>query len=131
MQAANVHAILESGPFVQKVQARLNDSNALIDDLDETLAIFDLKLRHMREDIAAIESRNNRWLPQPCHLTIHHQANTCSLSDQLACCKAFNKHCLSCWHDIKQWQTALQQATAYAHCAGKAAGDVSSSCILR
>lgn len=39
---------------------RLNDSIALIDDLDETLAIFDLKLRHMREDIAAIESRNNR-----------------------------------------------------------------------
>ena len=45
---------------MQKVQARLDDSIALIDDLDETLAIFDLKLRHMREDIAAIESRNNR-----------------------------------------------------------------------
>lgn len=82
MQAANVHAILESGPFVQKVQARLNDSIALIDDLDETLAIFDLKLRHMREDIAAIESRNNRCLPQSCHPTIHHQADMCSLSHQ-------------------------------------------------
>lgn len=63
MQAANVHAILESGPLVHKVQVRLNDSIGLIDDLDETLAIFDLKLRHMREDIAAIEARNNRCSP--------------------------------------------------------------------
>ena len=55
-----MHAILESGPLVHKVQVRLNDSIGLIDDLDETLAIFDLKLRHMREDIAAIEARNNR-----------------------------------------------------------------------
>lgn len=62
LQAANVHAVLESGPFVQRVQMRLNDSISLIDDLDETLAIFDLKLRHMREDIAAIESRNNRYV---------------------------------------------------------------------
>ena len=62
LQAANVHAILESGPLVQKVQVRLNDSIGLIDDLDETLAIFDLKLRHMREDITAIEARNNRYL---------------------------------------------------------------------
>ncbi|DBB03251.1 TPA: hypothetical protein ACH3X3_010647 [Trebouxia sp. C0006] len=60
LEAANVHAILESGPLVHKVQVRLNDSIGLIDDLDETLAIFDLKLRHMREDIAAIEARNNR-----------------------------------------------------------------------
>ena len=60
LQAANVHAILESGPLVQKVQVRLNDSIGLIDDLDENLAIFDLKLRHMREDITAIEARNNR-----------------------------------------------------------------------
>lgn len=66
LQAANVHAVLESGPLVQRVQMRLNDSISLIDDLDETLAIFDLKLRHMREDIAAIESRNNRYcLPGP------------------------------------------------------------------
>ena len=63
MQAANVHAVLESGPLVQRVQVRLNDSISLIDDLDETLAIFDVKLRHMREDIAAIESRNNRYSP--------------------------------------------------------------------
>ena len=32
----------------------------LLDDVGENLAIFDVKLRHMREDIAAIEARNNR-----------------------------------------------------------------------
>lgn len=86
MQAANVHAILESGPFVHKVQARLNDSIALIDDLDETLAIFDLKLRHMREDIAAIESRNNRCsLTTLRHVTMHHHQSmlmSCGISQQ-------------------------------------------------
>jgi septal ring factor EnvC (AmiA/AmiB activator) len=29
------------------------------DDLDENLKVFDMKLRHMREDIAAIEASNN------------------------------------------------------------------------
>ncbi|KAL0032553.1 hypothetical protein WJX77_007183 [Trebouxia sp. C0004] len=53
-------AVLESGPLVHKVQVRLNDSCGPIHDLDETLAIFDLKIRHMREDIAAKEARNNR-----------------------------------------------------------------------
>ena len=93
MQAANVHAILESGPFVQKVQARLNDSIALIDDLDETLAIFDLKLRHMREDIAAIESRNNRCLNTavpPDHTPSSRYVQLVSSTiRQFACCKAW------------------------------------------
>lgn len=62
-----MHAILESGPLVHKVQVSLNDSIGLIDDLDETLAIFDLKLRHMREDIAAIEARNNRCVSCATH----------------------------------------------------------------
>ncbi len=30
-----------------------------MDDLEETVAILDVKLRHMRHDIAAIEARNN------------------------------------------------------------------------
>ncbi len=64
LQAANVHAILESGPLVATVMLRLQDAISLINDLDENLHIFDIKLRHMREDIAAIEARNNRlaWL---------------------------------------------------------------------
>ncbi|GFR45236.1 hypothetical protein Agub_g6634, partial [Astrephomene gubernaculifera] len=30
------------------------------EDLDETLLVFDTKLRHMRSDLAAIEGSNNR-----------------------------------------------------------------------
>eukprot|EP00891_Asterochloris_glomerata_P003138 jgi/Astpho2/3138/Aster-03421 len=60
LEAANVHAILESGPLVATVMLRLQDAISLINDLDENLHIFDIKLRHMREDIAAIEARNNR-----------------------------------------------------------------------
>ena len=33
--------------------------HALSEDLDENLVVLDAKLRHMREDIAAIESSNN------------------------------------------------------------------------
>jgi hypothetical protein len=29
------------------------------EDIDETLQVFDTKLRHMREDISAIETHNN------------------------------------------------------------------------
>jgi exocyst complex component 1 len=36
------------------------DAGSLLDDLEENLSVFDTKLRHMREDIAAIEARNNR-----------------------------------------------------------------------
>lgn len=39
---------------------RLKESETLLDDLEENLSVFDIKLRHMREDIAAIEARNNR-----------------------------------------------------------------------
>ena len=49
LQAANVHAILESGPVVAGVVDRLDGAISLIDDLDENLNIFDVKLRHMRE----------------------------------------------------------------------------------
>ena len=105
MQAANVHAILESGPFVQRVQVRLNDSIALIDDLDETLAIFDLKLRHMREDIAAIESRNNRCISQSCPRSSFKQTCAVYLINHQAIHKhmqGVDKHLLSCWSPIKQ-----------------------------
>ena len=58
-QAANVHAILESGPAVTGVAERLHHATSLLDDFEQNLTIFDIKLRHMREDIAAIEARNN------------------------------------------------------------------------
>ena len=135
MQAANVHAILESGPFVQRVQVRLNDSIALIDDLDETLAIFDLKLRHMREDIAAIESRNNRCTSQSSHQS-YLQANMCSLSHQPSGnSQTYARRGQASLELLVPYQAVMKSTAAstaaYVHCAGKAAGTVSSRCILR
>ncbi|GAQ91420.1 Exocyst protein Sec3 [Klebsormidium nitens] len=60
LEAANVHAILESEPLVDAVLAALDEAAGRADDMDETLAVFNTKLRHMREDIEAIELRNNR-----------------------------------------------------------------------
>lgn len=47
-QAANVHAVLEGGPMVASTVQRAGEAARAVDDLAETLAIFDLKLRHMR-----------------------------------------------------------------------------------
>eukprot|EP00249_Psilotum_nudum_P012124 c23592_g1_i1 orf=378-3053(+) len=60
LEAANVHAILESEPLVEEVLQQLDAATNSVDDLDEWLGIFNVKLRHMREDIESIESRNNR-----------------------------------------------------------------------
>jgi hypothetical protein len=49
VQAANVHAVLEGGPMVDDVLGRAEEAAHAVDDLAESLAIFDLKLRHMRE----------------------------------------------------------------------------------
>lgn len=54
-----MHAILESGSAAAGVAERLNNAAGLLDDFEQNLTIFDIKLRHMREDIAAIEARNN------------------------------------------------------------------------
>lgn len=54
LEAANVHAILESEPLVDAVLAALDEAAGRADDMDETLAVFNAKLRHMREDIEAV-----------------------------------------------------------------------------
>ena len=54
LQAANVHAILEGGPMVASTVQRAGEAARAVEDLEETLAIFDLKLRHMREVRAAL-----------------------------------------------------------------------------
>ncbi|XP_062215173.1 exocyst complex component SEC3A-like isoform X1 [Phragmites australis] len=59
LEAANVHQLLESEPLIEEVLQGLDSASATVDDMDEWLRIFNLKLRHMREDIASIESRNN------------------------------------------------------------------------
>eukprot|EP00245_Coleochaete_scutata_P011084 TRINITY_DN4045_c0_g1_i1.p1 TRINITY_DN4045_c0_g1~~TRINITY_DN4045_c0_g1_i1.p1 ORF type:complete len:907 (-),score=229.59 TRINITY_DN4045_c0_g1_i1:206-2926(-) len=60
LEAANVHAILESEPLVEEVLSKLDAAASNVDDMDEWLNIFNVKLRHMREDIESIEARNNR-----------------------------------------------------------------------
>ncbi|XP_022772342.1 exocyst complex component SEC3A-like isoform X1 [Durio zibethinus] len=60
LEAANVHAILESEPLVDEVLQGLEAATNCVDDMDEWLGIFNVKLRHMREDIESIETRNNK-----------------------------------------------------------------------
>ncbi|KAJ1393214.1 Exocyst complex component Sec3, C-terminal, partial [Sesbania bispinosa] len=59
LEAANVHAILESEPLINEVLQGLEAATNCVEDMDEWLGIFNVKLRHMREDIASIETRNN------------------------------------------------------------------------
>ncbi len=44
----------------QEIGQRLSTAAQSLDDLDLSLQVFDAKLRHMRDDIASIEYRNNR-----------------------------------------------------------------------
>lgn len=60
LEAANVHAILESQPLIDDVLQGLEAATNCVDDMDEWLGIFNVKLRHMREDIESIETRNNK-----------------------------------------------------------------------
>ncbi|GKV04756.1 hypothetical protein SLEP1_g16871 [Rubroshorea leprosula] len=60
LEAANVHAILESEPLIDEVLQGLEVATNCADDMDEWLSIFNVKLRHMREDIESIETRNNK-----------------------------------------------------------------------
>ncbi|KAJ8645555.1 hypothetical protein MRB53_007303 [Persea americana] len=60
LEAANVHAILENEPLIEEVMQGLESATICVEDMDEWLGIFNVKLRHMREDIESIESRNNK-----------------------------------------------------------------------
>ncbi|KAF8055038.1 SEC3A [Scenedesmus sp. PABB004] len=59
LEAANVHAMLGAGALVEGTLGQLRHAQGLLDDLDESLKVFDFKLRHMRADIAAVEASNN------------------------------------------------------------------------
>ncbi|KAF3333842.1 roothairless 1 [Carex littledalei] len=59
LEATNVYSLLEVEPLVDEVVQGLDSATFCIDDIDEWLQIINVKLRHMREDIASIESRNN------------------------------------------------------------------------
>ncbi|KAL5074011.1 hypothetical protein RYX36_012995 [Vicia faba] len=60
LEAANVHAILESEPLIDEVLHGLEAASNCVEDMDEWLGMFNVKLRHMREDIESIEIRNNK-----------------------------------------------------------------------
>ncbi|KAF2283766.1 hypothetical protein GH714_015037 [Hevea brasiliensis] len=60
LEAANVHAILENEPLIEEVLQGLEAATNCVDDMDEELGIFNMKHRHMREDIESIETRNNK-----------------------------------------------------------------------
>ncbi|CAA0841770.1 Exocyst complex component SEC3A [Striga hermonthica] len=60
LEAANVHAILENEPLISEVLQGLEVASNCVEDMDEWLSIFNVKLRHMREDIESIEAGNNK-----------------------------------------------------------------------
>ncbi|XP_051139277.1 exocyst complex component SEC3A-like isoform X2 [Andrographis paniculata] len=60
LEAANVHSILENEPLIQEVLQGIEMAANCVEDMDEWLSIFNVKLRHMREDIESIETGNNK-----------------------------------------------------------------------
>ncbi|KAK7401116.1 hypothetical protein VNO78_12431 [Psophocarpus tetragonolobus] len=60
LEAANVHAILDTEPLIDEVLIGLEAVTNCVEDMDEWLGMFNVKLRHMREDIESIEIRNNK-----------------------------------------------------------------------
>eukprot|EP00898_Chlorokybus_atmophyticus_P005695 jgi/Chlat1/6126/Chrsp409S05667 len=58
--AANVHTILESQPLVNDVLEGFDAAFGELQDLEEWLSVFQVKLTHMRQDIATIEAMNNK-----------------------------------------------------------------------
>ncbi|KAL8478310.1 hypothetical protein ACS0TY_030283 [Phlomoides rotata] len=60
LEAANVHAILQNEPLIREVLQGLEIATNCVEDMDEWLGIFNVKLRHMREDIESIEIGNNK-----------------------------------------------------------------------
>lgn len=60
LQGANVHELLESAAAAGSIEHEIGSTLEFVDDLEETLGMLDAKLRHMREDMAAIEDWNNK-----------------------------------------------------------------------
>lgn len=71
LEAANVHAILESQPLVEEVLQQLDAAQGSVEDMDEWLGIFNVKLRHMREDIESVQFHQNPNASYVPHLLVH------------------------------------------------------------
>ncbi|KAK8923924.1 Exocyst complex component SEC3A [Platanthera zijinensis] len=60
LEATNVYALLESENLIEEALQGLEGENICVEDMDMWLSIFNVKLKHMREDIESIEARNNK-----------------------------------------------------------------------
>jgi len=59
LEIANVYATLEGGDLAKHVNDTLLASRSNLDDLEEWLSIFNVKLKHMQGDVTAIEAWSN------------------------------------------------------------------------
>lgn len=59
LEAANVHAILQSETLVEEVIDSLDEAAERVEDMENWLNVFNVKLKHMRDDIESIEAQNN------------------------------------------------------------------------
>ncbi|KAL6012448.1 Exocyst complex component S3A [Asimina triloba] len=81
LEAANVHAILENEPLIDEVMQGLESATICVDDMDEWLGIFNVKLRHMREDI---ESEKVTWSSVVCDHKIWYRVVVCRLQKAIS-----------------------------------------------
>ncbi|XP_028554059.1 exocyst complex component SEC3A isoform X5 [Dendrobium catenatum] len=57
LEAANIHALLESEAIIEEVLHGLEVAIICVEDMDEWLGIFNAKLKHMREDIELVKEK--------------------------------------------------------------------------
>ncbi|URD88749.1 Vps52 / Sac2 family [Musa troglodytarum] len=81
LEAANVYALLESEPLIEEVLKGLEAASLCVDDIDEWLRIFNVKLRHMREDIASVHSC-------PVYISVEKRSQFGKLEMQSVCSEA-------------------------------------------
>ncbi|MEW5297945.1 MAG: hypothetical protein WDW36_001120 [Sanguina aurantia] len=58
-QEANIHTMLSAVPQADSLVVQIKKTQRMLDDLDDTLLVFDTKLRGMAIDIGAIEASSN------------------------------------------------------------------------
>jgi hypothetical protein len=60
LQGADVHELLESSSAAKGIEAEISATLGFVDDLKDALGIFDIKFRHVKENMGVIEAWNNR-----------------------------------------------------------------------
>ncbi|KAL9255813.1 Exocyst complex component SEC3A-like protein [Drosera capensis] len=64
LEAANVHAILETKPLVEEVSQGIDSALNSVEDMTEWLGTCNLKLKYMKEDIQLIETQDKELIIQ-------------------------------------------------------------------